>query len=348
MLRSSKIHLLVFCLITLGLSYEVAFAASEPIGCCTMQNIKTTDITRTSNTTDKNCPTDKFVYKRLNWEADKTSKDPKSKCSEKTAPTKTKKGEETTFTPQVSIPGGNFNAGTAITLPSNVSAIADYIITVFKYSVGVMGIIAAIVLMFGGIRWLTAAGNQAIIGEAKKYIISSLSGLALTLGAFLLLTTINTSLTKFKVPDVSRLEYISLSTGCCEKIDNNDVKTTMNSAKDTCNSEQMPGFKSVTFKGPNYTADANECVLNIGCCIVESSETSVWIRYDTQRMCIENVKKENCDKQSSNWIKRYITSFFHSTSWSSSINLGKKCVELPNCKDQLICQNESECEKKLK
>jgi len=114
------------------------------------------------------------------------------------------------ITPQVSIPGTDFVSQTGITIPASGKVLADYIVAIFKYSAGIIGVIAAIVLMYAGIRWLTAGGNQNSVAEAKKYITGSLSGLILTLCAFLLLSTINTDLVALKIPNITYIKNVPL------------------------------------------------------------------------------------------------------------------------------------------
>ncbi len=169
-----------------------------------------------------------------------------------------KESDPLTYTPEVSIPGEGspITAGKTVTVPANTQLLADYIIAIFKYSTGIVGIIAAIVIMMGGVRWLTAAGGAGV-SEAKTMIISGISGLALTLGSFLLLSTINTSLVNFKVQPVKQITKIDLfQFGCCEKINSDDSVTTENLKDIDCRA--LKGFKATTFRY-GYKADANEC-----------------------------------------------------------------------------------------
>ncbi len=83
--------------------------------------------------------------------------------------------------------------------------LAQYISGIQKYALGIIGIIAVIVLMIGGILWLTAAGNQSQIGQAKKMIASSLVGVFLLFGSYLILSLINQNMVNLKGIN---LEYI--------------------------------------------------------------------------------------------------------------------------------------------
>jgi len=65
--------------------------------------------------------------------------------------------------------------------------IGEYIKGIYEYSVAVVGILAALVLMFAGLLWLTAGGNASKVDEAKKWIMAAISGLVLMLASYTLL-----------------------------------------------------------------------------------------------------------------------------------------------------------------
>ncbi len=68
---------------------------------------------------------------------------------------------------------------------------------VYIWSIGAAGILALLMIVFGGYVTLTAAGNAERASRGRGYIWSSLIGLFLLLGAYLLLNTINPDLTNF-------------------------------------------------------------------------------------------------------------------------------------------------------
>ena len=99
---------------------------------------------------------------------------------------------DATFVPQVSI-DSTFQKGE----PAPTS-IAKYIQAIYNYAIGIVGILAAVVLMFGGVIWLTAGGSPDKVNEAKAWIGASLSGLILVLCSYMILNTINPDLVSFK------------------------------------------------------------------------------------------------------------------------------------------------------
>ncbi len=91
-----------------------------------------------------------------------------------------------------------------------ISWIGQYIGALVNYLTTIVGIIAVITMMIGGVRWLTAAGNSAAINDAKSWVLNSLAGLALTLCAYILLATISPNLVQFGPLQVTWLQGISL------------------------------------------------------------------------------------------------------------------------------------------
>ncbi len=96
----------------------------------------------------------------------------------------------------------------------SVPWIGEYISAVYKYAVGIVGILATVVMMFGGVLWITAGGNQERISNAKSWITASLTGLVLVLCSYLILNTVNPDLTRFKPIEIKLVEKPP-ETGCC-------------------------------------------------------------------------------------------------------------------------------------
>ncbi len=76
--------------------------------------------------------------------------------------------------------------------------IGQYISSIYKYAIGIVGILAAVVLMIGGVMWIVAGGNATMIGEAKLWIGASLTGLIIALCSYVILYQVNPELVNFK------------------------------------------------------------------------------------------------------------------------------------------------------
>ncbi len=58
------------------------------------------------------------------------------------------------------------------------------IMLVINIIMGFLGIIAVIIILAGGFKWMTAGGNEEKVAEAKKLIIAGIVGLAIVIGAY--------------------------------------------------------------------------------------------------------------------------------------------------------------------
>ena len=77
-----------------------------------------------------------------------------------------------------------------------------YIQAVYTYAIGVAAVLAAVMMMIGGIQWLTAAGDSGRVSSAKGRITNAVIGLLLTIFAWVFLNTINPSLVRLQMPRI--------------------------------------------------------------------------------------------------------------------------------------------------
>lgn len=96
------------------------------------------------------------------------------------------------YTPLVQIPG----LGTEVTISS-------YLIGIYNFLLSIVGIVAVMMLILGGMRYISAAGNSAAIGEAKSMIEGAISGLLLALLSWLIVSTINPDILYVKQPGMT-------------------------------------------------------------------------------------------------------------------------------------------------
>jgi len=68
--------------------------------------------------------------------------------------------------------------------------------------VGIAGLSAFVMLVWGGVQWLTSAGDPGKLGDAKDKIYSALLGLLIILGSWLIVNVINPELTRLVPPTV--------------------------------------------------------------------------------------------------------------------------------------------------
>lgn len=59
---------------------------------------------------------------------------------------------------------------------------------------GFLGVIAVVIVLFGGFKWMTAGGNDEKVQEAKKLLIAGVIGLAIIFSAYAITSFVLTSL----------------------------------------------------------------------------------------------------------------------------------------------------------
>jgi hypothetical protein len=77
-----------------------------------------------------------------------------------------------------------------------------FINSFYQFALAFAGIVAFGSVVYGGVKYVTAAGNPSGQSEAKEWIYSALLGLALLFGAYLILNTINPNLTHLDLPTI--------------------------------------------------------------------------------------------------------------------------------------------------
>lgn len=139
---------------------------------------------------------------------------------------------------QVDIPGQE-----ALDFNGTTKPIGQYIKNIYNYAISIVGIVATIMLMFGGFTWLTAGGSGEKVGKARDIIFGALTGLVLALTSYTILTLVNPDLVNFKVvklqkPNNPPSSY-SDTNGCClvqtdTSLDSGIFDECAISAKDDC------------------------------------------------------------------------------------------------------------------
>lgn len=66
-------------------------------------------------------------------------------------------------------------------------------VSLVKLLMTFLGIIAVVIILLGGFKWMTAAGNEDKVSEAKKLIGAGIIGLVIILSAFLIVNFVVTN-----------------------------------------------------------------------------------------------------------------------------------------------------------
>ena len=94
-------------------------------------------------------------------------------------------------------------AETPGTDPDEPTSLPEYIKYLFNFGIAIGGILAFLVLVYGGFLWMTSAGDPTAIGKAKTKMFGGIIGLCLLLGAYLIIGMIDPDLRYLKeIPDM--------------------------------------------------------------------------------------------------------------------------------------------------
>jgi amino acid transporter len=55
---------------------------------------------------------------------------------------------------------------------------------IINVAMGLLGIVAVVIILLGGFKWMTAGGNDENVKQAKKLIVSGIIGLVIILTAY--------------------------------------------------------------------------------------------------------------------------------------------------------------------
>lgn len=69
------------------------------------------------------------------------------------------------------------------------------IASIIRTILGFLGIVAVVIVLMGGFKWMTAGGNEDKVKEAKRLITQGIIGLVITLSAFAIASFVITSIT---------------------------------------------------------------------------------------------------------------------------------------------------------
>jgi hypothetical protein len=98
----------------------------------------------------------------------------------------------------------------------NFANIGEFILTIYKYAVGVASILATIMIIISGTQWATSGGNAETINSAKKRIAGAVIGLFIALMSNFILTSINPALVNLRLPQTYMIRPQVLGSEFCD------------------------------------------------------------------------------------------------------------------------------------
>lgn len=138
---------------------------------------------------------------------------------------------------------------------NEVANLTEYLQGIYVFLVGAVGIVSTTMIMWGGMKWVLAAGSADKIGDAKKTIIEAIVGLVLVLASYSILTVLNAQLVTLAIPEVAEIV-----------IEDPELPTlnACNSAEITCTTDEecmaKCGNSGQVFSCLPYPGTGNKCI----------------------------------------------------------------------------------------
>ena len=79
-------------------------------------------------------------------------------------------------------------------------SLSQYIVGLYNFLLSIVGIVAVMMLIIGGMKYIAAAGNASVIADAKDTISNAIFGLLLALLSWVIVSTINPDVLYIKNP----------------------------------------------------------------------------------------------------------------------------------------------------
>lgn len=115
-----------------------------------------------------------------------------------------------------SLPGITTEKKVGDKIEYQVKNLPCFIIGLYTYFAGVAGILATVMVMYGGAKYVVSFGSPQRVSDAKDTIFAAISGLVLILGSYILLNFINPNLTELKMPNIPKPEKIEQHYAICD------------------------------------------------------------------------------------------------------------------------------------
>lgn len=158
-----------------------------------------------------------------------------------------------------------------------------FVANFYLFALMVSGVLAFGAVVYGGILYLTAAGNPSRQGEGKEWIESALIGLLLLAGAYLILQIVNPALLNLTLPTLQGISIsgvgaggVTTATGCaggqCDTLPDCTVSANVNCGGaagmvNTLNCIQQADSNFTVSEGYPPTGSHISSCHNNGCCV---------------------------------------------------------------------------------
>lgn len=104
-------------------------------------------------------------------------------------------------TVQLSIPIGN---------TQSVSGLPEYVVVLYRYALGIVTLVAIIMVVYGGFRYLLGA-STGDVKTGQKVIYDAIGGMVMLFLAYIILYTVNPKTVRLSLPDIRRIQSVGIN-----------------------------------------------------------------------------------------------------------------------------------------
>ncbi|MBP9732565.1 MAG: hypothetical protein KBD29_03860 [Candidatus Magasanikbacteria bacterium] len=108
------------------------------------------------------------------------------------------------------LPSTNAKIKIAIGGQTEFTGLAEFIAFIYKYGMGLAGILSVLILIFAGVQWIISGGNAETISKAKHKIVGAVIGMVILAAAYTILYTVNPDLVNLRPPNAWMINTLNL------------------------------------------------------------------------------------------------------------------------------------------
>jgi hypothetical protein len=166
---------------------------------------------------------------------------------------------------QVKIPGmADLSKPTCLengdgTYQCEIPWLGEYIKGIYNYAFAIAGILAALILMAGGLIWLISGGDASRITQAKELIIGSVTGTIILATSYLILVQVNSDLVNLQPISIGTISRIMIGNEAPEGATTDLFKCLYEKYGNSA-SEVQKKLTTVNFLGKDYRVNSSMAV----------------------------------------------------------------------------------------
>ncbi len=145
------------------------------------------------------------------------------------------------------------------TTPNSSSSPGAFVANFYQFALMIGGVLAFGVVVYGGVKYMTSAGNPSGQSDAKEWIEAALLGLLLLVGAYFILNVVNPQMTNLNLPNLIpvNIQATNLPPGGSQSITGQNGAVWCNSTTDGQCTPTADGFaQTCTLTGGQYACQS--------------------------------------------------------------------------------------------